>query len=443
MLTSIFHASTAGVIVCLFLLLVSINLDYLLVSIVLLIAYAGFALLQTTQSGDSDCGFCYSLFVVEKPLGSTAYGYQIQVIDRSVGFDGLPIKLLLYSNVELSRGYFTGNIVYFPRHEDDATNSWLRAEGLDGKGRLVGSPTRLGPRQFQPEPLSLMKNLDGLRHRGLIWALVTGNKQYVDDESKRTLRYAGIAHLLAVSGLHIGLWTLLIYRLTSLLPARRQSNAILNWLVVALCLTSYLYSIDWPVSAIRATLAALAMLTLWQLGLTQRRWYLAIPLVMLLFMPRLSLSVGFWMSYLTWLFMVLGAALIGTSKKSVVLISATASAVSVPMSLHWFGYFAVFSLFNNLWAVPLVSLLIYPLSLLAVIGMPWAGEGANALIDLLLTVLSDWAPILQTPIHRSISGMQMLFALSLLLALLLPIDRYQKLLCVFFLTFFAVDVYLA
>ncbi|NVK31249.1 MAG: ComEC/Rec2 family competence protein [Gammaproteobacteria bacterium] len=409
----------------------------------LLTAYAGLVLAQNTQRGDSDCGFCYSLFVVEKPLGATAYGYQIEVIDRSVGFDGLPIKLLLYSEAELSRGYYTGNIVYFSRLDDDATNSWLRAEGVNGKGRLVGRPTRLGPRHLESTPSSLINNLDGLRHRGLIWALVTGNKQYVDDDHKRTLRLAGIAHLLAVSGLHIGLWTLLVYRLTLFLPARRQSNSTLNLLLVALCLVGYLYAIHWPVSAVRAALAAIAMLTLWQLGLSQRRWYLALPAVMLSLVPRLSLSVGFWMSYLTWLFMVLAAVLIGTSRKGVVLISATASAVSLPMSLHWFGYFGVFSLFNNLWAVPLVSLLIYPLSLLAVIGVPWAGEGANALIDVLLKVLSDWASILQTPFSRSISGMQMLFALSLLLALLLPIDRHQKLLCVFFLTFFAVDVYLA
>ncbi|MEL7029364.1 MAG: ComEC/Rec2 family competence protein [Pseudomonadota bacterium] len=57
-------------------------------------------------------------------------------------------------------------------------------------------------------------------------ALITGKRQAIPDEAETALRDAGLAHVLAISGMHMGLVAGLIYflvrRLKSSPPQRRQ-----------------------------------------------------------------------------------------------------------------------------------------------------------------------------------------------------------------------------
>lgn len=46
---------------------------------------------------------------------------------------------------------------------------------------------------------------------GIASALITGNKADIDDDTAQNLRYAGISHIFAVSGMHLSIWSGLIF----------------------------------------------------------------------------------------------------------------------------------------------------------------------------------------------------------------------------------------
>ncbi len=90
---------------------------------------------------------------------------------------------------------------------------WLRARGVSmtaylKPGRIVkvreGRPSLLRFTDSYRAGLSAFIDGAGLRHAGILKALTTGEKGAVPEDVKEDFRRSGTAHLLAISGLHIG-----------------------------------------------------------------------------------------------------------------------------------------------------------------------------------------------------------------------------------------------
>ena len=47
--------------------------------------------------------------------------------------------------------------------------------------------------------------MDELKYGGVLWALLSGDKSEIDSNLKRRFQETGTSHLLAISGMHIGL----------------------------------------------------------------------------------------------------------------------------------------------------------------------------------------------------------------------------------------------
>lgn len=117
-------------------------------------------------------------------------------------------------------------------------------------------------------------------HHGLLRALVSGQREGVDEETRELLRRTGTSHLLAISGLHVGLlagtvgglsWLLLrplalgrAWRLGSLLPP----------VAAALVAVAYAMSVGAPASARRAAVMVVAAAGTAALGRRPRPWTL-------------------------------------------------------------------------------------------------------------------------------------------------------------------------
>lgn len=130
---------------------------------------------------------------------------------------------------------------------------------------------------------------------GVLIALVLGDTSYMDRTLLSEYRMAGVAHIFAVSGLHIGFFCVIFSFLFDKMGLKRLYNAIL----VALIGLFYVGVCDFSVSALRA----LIMYFIHKIASSFGRKYdflnsifLSMLLVLTVF-PESLFSYGFWLSY--------------------------------------------------------------------------------------------------------------------------------------------------
>ncbi len=245
-----------------------------------------------------------------------------------------------------------------PRNPGDFDQArWLKSQGSLGVLRVE----RVQALGSLPDPRRPLKeNLaQGLSPgaKEVMEGIALGEKRGLGDLYPLFQR-AGLAHLLAVSGLHVGFLVgsfLLLYPL-----GQARYPLALGVLVL------YLFLVGPTPSAVRAGLmAGFALLGLW-LGLGRAALLSGLGLALflhLLLWPWALLGLGFQLSYLA----VLGIALtlpalrlppglLGLLWGSLA-VGLLAQAFLLPLLLHAFGFFPLLSPLFNLLALPLVALL--------------------------------------------------------------------------------------
>lgn len=90
------------------------------------------------------------------------------------------------------------------------------------------------------------------KHFGIVKALFLGDKSSLDQEIRNSFSTAGAMHLLAISGLHIGLFVALIFSFLKLFSKFISRNMAL--LISLVFIWFYAYIIDFPPSVLRSVL---------------------------------------------------------------------------------------------------------------------------------------------------------------------------------------------
>lgn len=235
------------------------------------------------------------------------------------------------------------------------------------------------------------------RNQALLVGMLTGDKQFISAGDKELFSAVGMMHLLAVSGLHVGLvfalfsWFLQLLGLARVHPANRVTSTLMVWGYAVFC--------GLPASALRAA----GMLTIYALLKLCRRRTRSIHVVFAMCMlhtliqPTAIYSVGFQLSYLAvtgiLVFYPQMKKLWRTAPKLVAritdlaLISLSAQVFTWPLVIWYFGRFPVWFLLSNILLAPFGILIFYlTLVLLAfsvLTGIPaWLAAGLNVLVSL-------------------------------------------------------------
>lgn len=206
--------------------------------------------------------------------------------------------------------------------------------------------------------------------RAVSQALLLGYRAALEDELRQSFAQAGTMHVLAVSGLHVGiLYLVLRYLLFWLyrLPGGRWWQP----LIITSLLWGYTVLAGFAPSVVRAVV----MFSFVALGRCFNRYtsvynaLLASAILLLLFHPRYLFQVGFQLSYaavlaIVWVQPMLHRPLITRWKLlnlplALLTVSITAQIGTAPLALHYFGQFPGLFWLANLWVVPLISLLMY------------------------------------------------------------------------------------
>lgn len=235
---------------------------------------------------------------------------------------------------------------------------------ISGWGRVVEAPKRLGSKTTLASlreniANTLEERLRGSPTSGLTQALLLGIRSGISQEQREILQATGTAHLLAISGLHIGLISGLVY------------GVLRRWPPVALVAA-------WGAAFGYAALAgfslptqrALVMVSIVLLALWSQRWFspwhgLSLALVaVLLFDPRATLSLSFWLSFgaVFWLLYAVSNRSGQPPRWKVALkIQLFLFVGLLPLLLVTFGSISLTAPLANLIAIPFVGIFVIPL----------------------------------------------------------------------------------
>jgi len=257
----------------------------------------------------------------------------------------------------------------------------------------------------------------GPRAGALVAAMVSGHRQAVPADLQQDFRRAGLAHLLAVSGLHLGMVALGLYLLLVLLLVHLPALALrcdVRRLVAALCLPAtlvYCLLAGAGFSAVRAAVMVAAFLVAVLLGRARDPLnVLALAgLVIVALWPHSLYSPGFQLSFAAAGGIILAVGPLcrhlgiplqqpaNTARvrrlwqrlAQYLVVSLVAGLFTAPLVAYHFNQVAMAGPLLNLVAVPLVGWWIVPLGLLAGLLLPLSTTLASWLLQLAV-VPAEW-----------------------------------------------------
>lgn len=205
-------------------------------------------------------------------------------------------------------------------------------------------------------------------------AMLTGDKSEIEPEDREAFVNAGLVHVLAVSGLHVGL----VVALVNLLMRGRffHQNLMglgLKWIVSMLALWTFVYISGSGPSVVRAALmfSTIQSAKLFRLTSNTAEAVWASAFVVLLIRPLDLYSLGFQLSYLAVFGIVYGHGWFQQKgldsfvkhsllKKAIAAASVSfwAQAFTSPLTLFYFHVFPKFFLISNLIFLPLIPVLL-------------------------------------------------------------------------------------
>lgn len=204
----------------------------------------------------------------------------------------------------------------------------------------------------------------------VVAAMTMGDRSGLTRELRQSYAASGASHVLALSGLHLGV----IYGLLSLIFVHRRMR-VLGQVLAMVAIWAYAALVGMPPSVLRSA----TMLTIFAfVVLTGRRQVslntLAFAAVVQLVVSPLSLwDVGFQMSFLAVLGIVMLNMRLGNVETpacigrwrvigwvwSLVKVSLAAQLAVAPLSMYYFGTFPCYFLLTNLVAIPLATIIVY------------------------------------------------------------------------------------
>lgn len=279
-------------------------------------------------------------------------------------------------------GYAAQTFIYYLNWQKAAVDltplSWtdkLRYVSLRYRQRLVGcyreAANRVGDDALTQEKL------------GIVAAMTLGDKTMIPNDLKDIYSMVGSSHVLALSGLHLTI----LYAILSLLTFRRRRQWLIQGLLL-LVIWTYVFLVGMPVSIVRSALmlSVYSLMTLSGRGRSPLNTLSLAALVILLVQPFALYDIGFQLSFLAVLSLVLfyrklAGWLPSFVKRNIVLrpvadiavVAIAAQIGTAPLVAFYFGRFSCCFLLANYIVTPcaflilscgLLSLLLIPFPLL-------------------------------------------------------------------------------
>ncbi|MCY1103391.1 DNA internalization-related competence protein ComEC/Rec2 [Shouchella clausii] len=225
---------------------------------------------------------------------------------------------------------------------------------------------------------------------GIVLALTLGERFYVEEDVIEAYSTLGIIHLLAISGLHVGLVTGAAFFICIRIGLTRERAAL--FMLILLPIFAILAGAAPPV--VRASAMAFVFFLF-----ALRKWrvhplfgFATIYFLYLLFDPYKLFQLGFQLSFLVSFALIFSAKTIQTANggylRQMCTVTTIAQLAGLPLIFFHFYEWSPLSLLLNLVYIPLVSFVVLPFSFLSLFSFAWLPEQVNWFIVLLESLLT-------------------------------------------------------
>ena len=231
---------------------------------------------------------------------------------------------------------------------------WQQAIGQKAKTVQTILVTRLKKAGLSPSTLALCS------------ALTVGQKDELRSETRQAYRMVGASHLLALSGMHLGI----VYAFLYFVFIRGVRHTRWRWHalpLVLLCLWGYSLVAGMPVSLVRAALmlSIFTVISLMQYGTDPLHPLALSAIIILLIVPTDLLSISFQLSFAAVFFLTALWAPLGERFPELpwavrlLAVSCVAQIGTMPLTLYYFHQLPLLAPLLSLLLIPLTTFIIY------------------------------------------------------------------------------------
>ena len=192
---------------------------------------------------------------------------------------------------------------------------------------------------------------------------IFADKNYIENDLIENYQKLGISHLLAVSGMHVSFISLILLKLLSFIKEN------IRYIVVCIILLFYLFLTGFSVSMLRSCLQFILIFInkILKLNIKNKNIVILIFSIILLFNPYNIYNIGFLFSFSVSYSLIRFNNLI-TNKKGIYklfMVSIISFLSALPILINNFYQINLLSIIFNVFFVPFISYIIFPLSLLS------------------------------------------------------------------------------
>ncbi len=210
--------------------------------------------------------------------------------------------------------------------------------------------------------------IDLLDNNPYLHTFIIGDKTKISKEVLTSYQENGISHLFAISGMHITLLSGLILKLLKKIEENKR------YLITSIFLIIYLLICNPSASIIRGVLFFIlfSINKIYYFYIKPTNIFIVVVIITLMINPYYIYDVGFLYSFSISLSLLILSNKLSSSNYfiSLLKVSIISFIVSLPISLYNFNEINILGIIYNLFYVPFISIIIFPLSLIVLIYKP-------------------------------------------------------------------------
>ncbi len=213
----------------------------------------------------------------------------------------------------------------------------------------------------------VIKHVNSYKDSTYLYAFILGKTELISDEVLTSYRENGISHLFALSGLNVSIFSsILLFILKKL-----RFKEILNYVLIFIFLLLFSFITGFSPSILRATLLffLLGINKVFYLNIRTLDILYLVFIILAIINPFIIYNLSFILSFTAAFFLIFSSDLLKGKNYFVSLfkVSLLSYFASLPLSIYYFGYTNLLGTILNLVFVPLVSFVVFPLTLLTFI----------------------------------------------------------------------------
>lgn len=275
--------------------------------------------------------------------------------------------------------FFARKNIFYSGFADGNRDIYPLGEDPDAKGLLYLADS------FRSEYADFVRRYAAYPQNEIINALTVGKRESMPPSLRERFSALGIAHVFAISGLHIGIIAFLFYRILKWSLKRSRylmlRSRIPCFAAALTILPVFLYTAiaGFPTSAVRAMIMINVYLVSLILGKNELKLnsLAAAGIIILLLNPYSLYDLSFMLSFLAvsgillcHIFYPFSANGHGDKIRSGIKATVSATVATLPLTVNTFGYMPVSTIPANLIIVPIIELVILPLGLISLLIYP-------------------------------------------------------------------------